>query len=47
MTDSAPQTLSPDSHYPLNSVPGTDNKDVLRWVDRIARLCQPDRIHWV
>src|SRR5580704_17921023 len=26
--------------------PKTSNPAVLRWVDEMARLCQPDRIHW-
>jgi phosphoenolpyruvate carboxykinase (GTP) len=33
--------------YPLNATPPTGNKDVIRWVERIARLCGPARIHWV
>jgi phosphoenolpyruvate carboxykinase (GTP) len=33
--------------YPLNATPHTDNQDVTRWVDRITRLVQPDRVHWV
>ncbi|MFO7725572.1 MAG: phosphoenolpyruvate carboxykinase (GTP), partial [Oceanipulchritudo sp.] len=31
----------------LNATPLTTNKDVIRWVDRITRLCGPDRVHWV
>ena len=33
--------------YPLNSTPSTDNKDVVRWVARIQKLCGPDQVHWV
>jgi phosphoenolpyruvate carboxykinase (GTP) len=25
----------------------TTNKHLIRWVDKMAELCQPDRIHWV
>ena len=43
----APSTVAPDCNYPLRSQPPTTNKHVLRWVDRISRLVEPDRIHWV
>ena len=33
--------------YPLNSTPATKNQNVTRWVERIARLVQPARVHWV
>ncbi|MGA1205582.1 MAG: phosphoenolpyruvate carboxykinase (GTP) [Opitutales bacterium] len=33
--------------YPLNSVPPTRNENVIKWVERVARLLQPDRVHWV
>jgi phosphoenolpyruvate carboxykinase (GTP) len=26
--------------------PGTTNQRLLAWVDEIARLCRPDRVHW-
>lgn len=47
MTLSAAKTVAPDCDYPLNSQAPTDNKDVLRWVERITRLVEPDRVHWV
>ena len=25
----------------------TTNKHLIRWVEKMADLCQPDRIHWV
>lgn len=40
-------TVAPGCDYPLNSSPPTDNKDVLRWVERLARLVQAERVHWV
>jgi phosphoenolpyruvate carboxykinase (GTP) len=40
-------TAAPGCDYPLNATPLTGNKDVVRWVERITRLCQPDRVHWV
>lgn len=43
----APITVAPHCNYPLRSEPPTSNKHILRWVDRIARLVEPDRIHWV
>jgi phosphoenolpyruvate carboxykinase (GTP) len=33
--------------YPLNSTPPTSNKDVIRWVERIQKLCGPEQLHWV
>jgi len=33
--------------FPLNDTPATENTDVLRWVERITRLLQPDQVHWV
>lgn len=47
MTEATAQTVAPQCSYPLNSQAATDNKDVLRWVDRITRLVEPDRVHWV
>lgn len=41
------RTIAVGSDYPLNETPPTQNKDVLRWVDRVARLVKPDQIHWV
>jgi len=29
------------------SRPLTDNKHLIRWVEKMALLCRPDRIHWV
>lgn len=40
-------TVAPSCRYPLHSEPPTENKDVIRWVDRISRLLEPDRVHWV
>ena len=25
----------------------TTNRHLIRWVDKMADLCQPDHIHWV
>jgi phosphoenolpyruvate carboxykinase (GTP) len=47
MSNPTEQTVAPQCDYPLNSTPPTDNKDVLRWVERVGRLLCPDRIHWV
>ncbi len=30
----------------LNANPPTSHRSLLAWVDEIAALCQPDRIHW-
>jgi phosphoenolpyruvate carboxykinase (GTP) len=27
--------------------PLTDNKHLIRWVEKMAALCRPDRVHWV
>lgn len=40
-------TVAPSCKYPLRSEPPTANKDVIRWVNRIAKLLNPDRVHWV
>ncbi|WP_353063352.1 phosphoenolpyruvate carboxykinase (GTP) [Tunturibacter psychrotolerans] len=29
------------------AVPPTTNKHLIRWVEKMADLCQPDRIHWI
>ncbi len=29
------------------AVPPTTNKHLIRWVEKMADLCQPDHIHWV
>ena len=39
--------IAPGCDYPLNVRPPVENRDVTRWVERVARLCQPDRVHWV
>src|ERR1019366_10291590 len=31
----------------LTSAPPTTNKHLLRWVDKMADLCQPDYVHWI
>lgn len=41
------ETVAPCCSYKLRNQPPTQNKDVIRWVDRIARLVTPDRVHWV
>lgn len=33
-------------HHPTNDIP-TTNRHLIRWVEKMADLCQPDRIHWV
>ena len=30
-----------------NAEPLSNNKNLLKWVDKMAALCQPDTIHWV
>lgn len=47
MISSTMETVAAGCDYPLNSTPPTQNKDVLRWIDRITRLVEPDRVHWV
>ncbi len=47
MSEKSNETVAPGCDYPLNATPLTTNKDVIRWVDRITRLCGPDRVHWV
>ena len=42
-----PSTIASSCRYPLRSEPPTKNKDVIRWVKRITRLLEPDRVHWV
>ena len=29
------------------AAPPTTNKHLIRWVEKMADLCQPDSIHWV
>ena len=31
----------------LNAQPATSNENLIRWVEKIAALTEPDRIHWV
>lgn len=45
--NTANECVAPNCDYPLNNQAPTENKDVLRWVERISRLVMPDRIHWV
>ncbi len=47
MSTKAANTVAPMCDYPINDQAPTSNQDVTRWVERIARLCGPDRIHWV
>ena len=32
---------------PKRQTPPTTNKHLIRWVEKMAELCQPDSIHWV
>jgi len=32
---------------PVSAAPLTTNKHLIRWVEKMAELCQPERIHWV
>ncbi len=38
------KTVSADSAI---SAPPTTNKHLIRWVEKMADVCQPDRIHWI
>jgi len=40
-------TVAPQCSYPLNKKAPTRNKDVVKWVDRLTALLEPDRVHWV
>jgi len=31
----------------ISAEPPTKNTDLLNWVNQMAELCQPDRVHWV
>jgi len=35
------------SSLSLAQAPPTTNKHLIRWVEKMADLCQPDAIHWV
>ena len=35
------------SQATLTAAPPTTNKHLIRWVEKMADLCQPDHIHWV
>ncbi len=40
--------LLPASNRRLDPAPPpTSNKHLVRWVEKMAELCQPDRIHWI
>jgi len=39
--------IAPLCNYPLRDIPPTANKDVIRWIERLAALLTPDRVHWV
>jgi phosphoenolpyruvate carboxykinase (GTP) len=30
-----------------HSVPPTKNKHLIRWVEKMTELCQPERVHWI
>ena len=32
---------------PKRQTPPTTNTHLIRWVEKMAELCQPDSIHWV
>ena len=32
---------------PASSQPRTSNRHLIRWVEKMADLCQPERVHWV
>jgi phosphoenolpyruvate carboxykinase (GTP) len=34
-------------HHFQSEVPPTTNKHLIRWVEKMADLCQPERIHWI
>jgi phosphoenolpyruvate carboxykinase (GTP) len=38
-------TLAPP--VPDTSIPPTKNKHLIRWVEKMADLCQPARVHWL
>lgn len=40
------EPLAPGCDYPLNAEAPTSNSNVTRWVERVAKLVKPDRIHW-
>jgi len=40
------EPLAPGCDYPLNAEAPTSNSHVTRWVERVAKLVKPDRIHW-
>ena len=39
-------TKTAHPHAPIQTPP-TSNRHLIRWVEKMADLCQPDRIHWV
>lgn len=47
MSEENTKTVAPMCDYPLNASAPTENKDVLRWVERIRNLCGPEQVHWV
>jgi phosphoenolpyruvate carboxykinase (GTP) len=46
MSENTKESLAPNCDYPLNTVPPTSNANVIRWVERIAKMAKPDRVHW-
>lgn len=40
-------TPSNEMPFPNNAQPLSTNKNLLKWVEKMAALCQPDAIHWV
>ncbi len=39
--------MRPTSTLPASSVPLSNNKHLLRWVEKMAELTRPAAIHWV
>jgi phosphoenolpyruvate carboxykinase (GTP) len=41
------QSMATISRNPINARPLTTNKHLLRWVEKMADLTQPDAVHWI
>jgi phosphoenolpyruvate carboxykinase (GTP) len=46
MSQITTEPLAPGCDYPLNAEAPTSSANVTRWVERVAKLVKPDRIHW-